>query len=98
MLLDTMQMPKVFPCSKCGECCRHIDLVPQLAHFDRGDGVCMHIYGNLCGIYAERPEICCVDKMYEKYFSDLYTREAFYKLNLAACQELREKIHNSMVT
>ncbi len=78
----------VFPCSKCGECCRHIDKIPQLAKFDNGQGVCIHLKNNLCDIYSTRPEICRVDKMYERYFSDKYTKEEFYKLNIMACEEL----------
>lgn len=65
-----MQQPKIFPCSKCGECCRHINLIPQLSEFDRGDGICIHLSGNLCDIYEQRPEICRVDVMYQKYYSD----------------------------
>jgi len=83
-----MQRPEKFPCAQCGACCRHIDLIPQLAGFDRGDGVCIHLCGNLCRIYEDRPEICRVDAMYEKYFSGLYTRDAFYQLNLDVCRAL----------
>lgn len=79
-----------FPCSQCGECCRHIDLIPLLAPFDRGDGVCVHLRGDLCAIYEDRPEICCVDTMYERYFSEAYTREGFYRLNLRVCQALQD--------
>lgn len=85
-------MPKLecFPCAQCGECCRHIDLIPLLAHFDRGDGVCIHLNGNLCDIYEYRPEICRVDAMYERCFSEKYTKEEFYELNLQVCQTLIE--------
>lgn len=55
-----------FPCTGCGECCRHINRVEQLAVYDRGDGVCIYLSGNLCSIYKDRPEICRVDYMYEK--------------------------------
>ncbi len=84
-----MQPSEKFLCSQCGECCRHIDLIPQLAEFDRGDGICIHLSGNLCNIYENRPEICGVDVMYKKYFSALYSREFFYQLNMDVCKELQ---------
>lgn len=80
-----------FHCIQCGECCRHINLIPQLAAFDTGDGVCIHLHGNLCGIYAFRPAICQVELMYQKYFSDQYSCEEFYQLNERACEEIRKQ-------
>ncbi|MDA3062243.1 MULTISPECIES: YkgJ family cysteine cluster protein [unclassified Campylobacter] len=80
-----------FNCSKCGECCRHIANIPQLSEFDRGDGVCKYLRGHECDIYDTRPEICNVEKMYEKHFSNLYSRDEFYKLNEEACEMLQNK-------
>ena len=80
-----------FPCSQCGECCRHIDLVPQLADLDLGNGICIHLKGNLCEIYWSRPEVCSVDLMYKKYFGSQYTRDEFYELNRAVCKNLQKK-------
>lgn len=85
-----MEITDKFPCAQCGECCRHIDLIPQLAQFDRGDGVCIHLCGDLCDIYNNRPEICCVDLMYEKHFSKFYSKEEYYRLNSEVCRELRK--------
>ena len=64
-----------FPCEKCGECCRHISGIPELAEYDRGDGVCVHLKGVLCEIYDHRPEICNVETMFRKVFSKSMTRE-----------------------
>lgn len=86
-----MQQPEIFPCSKCGECCRHINLIPQLSEFDRGDGICIHLSGNLCDIYEQRPEICRVDVMYQKYYSEQYSRDTFYRLNMEVCSKLQQK-------
>lgn len=87
-----MPKPDIFPCAKCGECCRHIDLIPQLVQFDRGDGSCIYLRGNLCAIYESRPEICRVDKMYDIYFSEIYPKTVFYQLNLKVCHRFqREK-------
>ena len=77
-----------FPCSQCGECCRHIDRIPQLRSFDAGDGICRYLQGNLCSIYETRPDICRVDVMYERCFSSLYTREEFYRINRQGCEML----------
>lgn len=86
-----MPTPDKFPCVQCGECCRHIDMIPQLVQFDRGDGVCIHLCENLCNIYEDRPDICCVDLKYKNYFNEFCTKEDFYELNLQICQELRQK-------
>lgn len=90
-----MKKAEKFPCSQCGECCRHINLVPQLTQFDRGDGICIHLRQNICGIYENRPEICRVDAMYEKYYHHLYSREEFYQLNLEGCQKLQNEKHQT---
>lgn len=86
------QIPETFPCFQCGECCRHINLIPQLAQFDRGDGICIHLAGNLCDIYEERPEICRVDVMYKKYYSKKYSRKAFYQLNIDICRKILHRL------
>jgi Fe-S-cluster containining protein len=31
-----------FPCTKCGACCRHVNLSPLTAYLDRGDGIATH--------------------------------------------------------
>lgn len=81
-----------FNCDACGACCRHIDHIPQLSAFDDGSGACVHLNGNLCDIYENRPVVCRVDVMYEKYYSTQYTRDEFYKINEVACQELKGMI------
>lgn len=84
-----MNKTAVFPCTKCGECCRHIDRVPQLAQFDPGNGICIHLVGNLCDIYEDRPEICSVSQMYRRYYSTQFSISEFYKLNEEACREIQ---------
>lgn len=69
---------------------RHIGLIPPQAPFDCRDGVCVRLRGDLCAIYEDRPEICRVDAMYERYFSEAYTKEEFYRLNLRVCQALQD--------
>lgn len=57
----------MFICTKCGICCKNIDKVPELADFDLGNGTCKYLTkDNTCAIYLSRPDICSVEKMYEK--------------------------------
>lgn len=81
-----------FECSKCGECCRHINYILELKEFDSGNGICINLKDNLCTIYDCRPDICRVDVMYEKAYKEMYTREEFYKLNMDACDKLKKCI------
>lgn len=81
-----------FPCTKCGECCRHINFIPQLSSFDQGNGVCKHLQGNLCDIYENRPEICRVDVIYKKYFSNQYSEEEYIEMNLKGCKKLMDSV------
>lgn len=74
-------------CSHCNApCCRHV-----FGPLDRGDGICRFLdnVSNRCTIYEHRPEICNTDVLYEKYFSDVITREEYDALNAAACEKLR---------
>lgn len=79
----------MFPCKRCGLCCRNISKIPELKSFDLGNGVCKFLNDNLCEIYDTRPDICCVDVMYEKNYSLLYTKEEYYKLNMEGCKFLQ---------
>lgn len=75
-------MEKYYPydCKQCGNCCRHIDLVKELAGLDRGDGVCKNLgENNLCKIYSERPSVCNGKYVYEKFYSHM-TVEDFHKM------------------
>ena len=62
------------------------------SHLDRGDGICFYFdkSKNLCKIYENRPLICRVDKVYEKFFESKYSKEKYYKLNKEDCKKLKE--------
>lgn len=82
----------MFKCDRCGICCQHIDLIPQLKEFDSGKGRCIHLLeNNLCEIYLNRPDICNVEKMYEKYFKDNISKEEYIRQNMKGCNELKNK-------
>ena len=34
---------KIFKCEQCGECCRHLDIIPSMASYDIGNGVCRYL-------------------------------------------------------
>ena len=79
----------MFKCSQCGECCKHLDRSELYRELDRGDGVCRYLSGNLCSIYENRPLLCRIDESYDKYFSEIYTRDEYYRLNEQACKILQ---------
>ncbi len=81
----------MFKCDKCGQCCRYLDKSEIYKELDRGDGVCIYLVGNLCGIYEDRPLICRVDEAYYAFFGGLMTKQEYYRLNYHACDKLKNK-------
>jgi Fe-S-cluster containining protein len=81
----------MFKCSQCGECCRHLDRSELYRELDRGDGVCRYLRGNLCSIYENRPLLCRIDESYDKFFSEIYTRDEYYRLNEQGCKILQSE-------
>ena len=81
----------MFPCEKCGSCCRNVGKVFFAQHMALDDGTCKYFdkEKNLCTIYDKRPDFCRVDEFYEKKFSDIMTREEFYRLNKKICLQLQ---------
>ena len=90
---EKVKEPLSFECTKCGACCKNIAKIAELKEFDRGNGVCLHLNlsTNECEIYAKRPMVCRVDEMFERYFSNIYSKSEFYQLNAKACNLLQEK-------
>ena len=80
-----------FFCDQCGLCCRNIRGIEELKDFDKGNGVCKYLdeNTNLCTIYENRPLICRVDEMYDRFFKKFYTKEQYYELNYNACKKLK---------
>ena len=83
---------RVFPCTRCGACCRNLVKSPLLAQLDRGDGVCRHLDANtnLCRIYETRPKICRVSDMFSA-FQDRLSWAEYVALNQQACGELQAR-------
>jgi len=83
----------MFICTKCGFCCRNIGKIPELSKFHVGDGVCVYLSDeNLCSIYATRPDICNVEKMYELRYKTVMTKTEYERKNMEGCSVLRSKI------
>ena len=80
-----------YKCERCGDCCRHVDLIEAMKIFDRGDGVCKHLTAdNLCEIYNERPTLCNSEYLYENFYSDM-TVEEFHQTMQELCNEIRRR-------
>jgi Fe-S-cluster containining protein len=82
----------IFPCSRCGLCCRKLKGIPGLSEYDRGDGVCRYLENNLCKIYEKRPDICNVETMYRLFFRDAISKQDFFLVNMQCCEEYKSKI------
>lgn len=82
----------MFQCSKCGECCRHLNRSSIYHELDRGDGVCMYLKGNLCSIYETRPLLCRVEESYEAYFKDIISKDEYDEMNTKACRVLQKGV------
>lgn len=81
----------MFKCSMCGKCCRELKGIELYKELDRGDGICKYLENNKCSIYEKRPLLCRVDESYEKYFSEIYTLDEYYKLNYKVCESLKKE-------
>ncbi len=82
---------RAFPCNQCGLCCQHVHLATETRLLDRGDGTCLHYdaASRRCSIYAERPDICRVDRQYEQRYAQQYSWDAFVAVNLQVCTFLQ---------
>ena len=61
-----------------------------MQEYDRGDGTCKFLTEeNTCKIYADRPQICNTDLMYERVYSRFMTRDEFDNMNTSVCLALK---------
>ncbi|WP_083242118.1 YkgJ family cysteine cluster protein [Pseudomonas mosselii] len=93
-----MTLP-AFPCNKCGLCCRNVHLAEETRFLDRGDGTCRHhdTASRQCTIYANRPEICQVDRQYQRHYANTYTWSEFVEVNLQVCKALDEQASRQQI-
>lgn len=79
-----------YPCKQCGNCCKYVNLVEEIKHLDRGDGICKNLTeNNLCKIYSNRPNVCNGQYVYEHRYSNISV-EDFHKMVAIFCKEIRE--------
>lgn len=91
--LDTQSKKVVLPyfdCVACGECCRGIQVVPELKDlYDEEKSACKYLdQNNHCEIYDDRPEVCNYNKLYEK-IKNKYSPDEYYRLTVLYCEELK---------
>ncbi len=72
-----------------GEIDFQIQAIQEFPHKYDSTGRCEKLNDdNTCSVYNDRPSICNVDTMFEKYYSKLMTKEEYYALNVKACNYL----------
>ena len=54
------------------------------------DGSCVHLDGNECSIYEQRPLICNIDAIREKHYKEM-PRNKFYKFTAKCCNSIQEE-------
>ena len=79
---------KKFECNQCGECCKQLKKFPQMADYDRGDGVCKYLFDNKCSIYNQRPNICRGEYLYHTCFEGMDVDE-YYGILYHYCNLIR---------
>ena len=84
----------LFPCIKCGLCCKLLQHIPILSDYDTGNGVCRYLVNNLCSIYENRPSICNIEEMYLSNFKEVMTENEFINKNIKACIRIAEYFEN----
>ncbi|WP_163349966.1 YkgJ family cysteine cluster protein [Desulfovibrio sp. JC010] len=64
-------------------------MVDGLKHLQNGNGICIHLKGNLCSIYADRPSLCRYGSVREMY-KDILTNNEFDELCELICNKLQK--------
>ena len=90
---------KMFPCERCGCCCRKIGEIQLVKYLALQDGSCKYLdkESNLCKIYSDRPIFCRIDDFYDKFLSQVMTREYFYQQNKLNCKIFQTEQKNKFV-
>ncbi|MDD5358560.1 MAG: YkgJ family cysteine cluster protein [Candidatus Nanoarchaeia archaeon] len=97
-----------FPCYKCGNCCRIIKyvlmnkndphqplelrkLMNEFPYKFRKDG-CEKLVNNQCSVYEKRPDICSINRTWERYYKDQMTLQQYHDFNLKLCNQSQDFI------
>jgi len=83
----------IFPCTRCGLCCRNIKYIEALRAWDNGSGICKYLTeNNFCQIYYKRPLICNIDESYNQLFAKIMSKQDFYQQNVEACNAMQQTV------
>ena len=83
----------MYPCTKCGLCCKNLRANNIYSNLDRGDGTCIHFneLENLCGIYENRPIICRIEDAHKVFFHNIPFNN-YINENIQSCIELQKTL------
>lgn len=83
-------------CTACGACCTMVGKLPESSfpkEFVKEDGSCINLQPDMkCAIYAKRPLICDVDRMYyvhTKGQMPKQSKQVYYEMQKRACITLQ---------
>lgn len=92
----------MFPCTKCGCCCRKVDLVVKaIGSVDPDNelyfpykwdntGRCENLTKeNLCAVYDNRPLLCNIDRFMDRFA--VVGKDEFYAANIESCNALMDQ-------
>ena len=84
----------MFPCEKCGCCCRQVGKLFFAKDMALPDNSCKYLdkSTNLCTIYETRPLFCRVDEYYDKAYANKMSKEKFYAINKAICKQFQSEV------
>ena len=86
-----------FPCSLCGMCCKRVNIAIEhykllepefIFPFKVIEGVCSKLEDNKCSVYEDRPILCNVDRLSEKWGIE---KGYFYEVNKTVCNILMDE-------
>ena len=80
----------VFPCTKCGACCKRAHLIENFQYVDYKNTGCKKLNDNKCSIYLNRPFICNMEKVRNLLFSNIKLKE-YYKISAIICNKLMQE-------
>tara|TARA_R100000655_G_scaffold109613_1_gene164650 strand:+ start:1480 stop:1752 length:273 start_codon:yes stop_codon:yes gene_type:complete len=53
------------------------------------DGSCEKLLNGKCSVYKKRPTLCNVEKMHDKYYSDV-PKEVYFNKNAIVCNKMMD--------
>jgi Fe-S-cluster containining protein len=85
---NTETQDVIFVCTKCGECCRHIEVFIEAWPYQY-NGICNFLKGDICTIYNNRPYFCDYKRTYN-YFKDYLSETEYRERVIFFCEKFRQ--------